>query len=161
MSRLFREQRNDVIIAHPARTHDICFAQRRHGSAPILALGRASPEQVECGAVVAGLEQVGADRLGEGGIVDLQRDIFAGLLSSATPARADLRSILVASVNPIVWRVLGIGVLGRNKCELDVEGERAQAPGEAMLGAGEGADLCHVVVLSVGGGEVVGKPANG
>ena len=46
-------------------------------------------------------------------------------------------------------------------CELDVERERAQAPGEAMFGAGEGADLCHVVVLSVGGGEVVGEPVNG
>src|SRR3972149_3032895 len=115
MSRLFRGQRNDGIIAHPARTPDICFAQRRHGSAPILALGRASPEQVECGAVVAGLEQVGTDRLGERRIVDLQRDIFAGLLSGATPGLPDPRSILVASVNPIVWRVLGTAVLGRNE----------------------------------------------
>ena len=69
---------------------------------------------MECGAVVAGLEQVGADRLRESGIVDLQRDIFAGLLAGAGPARADLRSILVAGVNAVVWRVLGIDMLGRN-----------------------------------------------
>jgi hypothetical protein len=110
---------------------------------------------------VTGLKQVGADRLRESGIVDLQRDIFAGFLSGAAPAGANLRSVLTAGMNAVVRRVLGIAVLGRNKCELDVERKRPQTPSEAMLGAGEGADLCHVVVLSAGGDEKVGGPVNG
>jgi hypothetical protein len=46
------------------------------------------------GIVVA--EQVGADRLRQGRIVDQQRDIFAGALAGAFPARADLRAGLSA-----------------------------------------------------------------
>ena len=63
---------------------------------------------MECGAIAAGLEQVGADRLREPGIIDLERDILAGLFAGAGPARADLRSVLVAGVNAVVWRVLGV-----------------------------------------------------
>ena len=129
MSRLFREQRNDVVIAHPARAHDICFAQRRHGSAPVLALRRPGPEQVECGAVAAGLEQVGAERLREGGIVDLQRDILAGFLSGAAPARARSASpgrevILLLRVCPmLVPRLVGGVFIGRS-FRLRVGGDR-------------------------------------
>src|SRR6185312_474959 len=47
-------------------------------------------------------------------------------------------------------------MIGGDYGQLDVERERAQASGEAIFGADEAADLCHVVVLSVAGGEKVG-----
>ena len=72
MSWLFREQRNGNEVAHSGRMRSACCGQQRHRSAPALASGWTRPEQMESGAVAAGLEQVGAERLCEGGIVDLQ-----------------------------------------------------------------------------------------
>jgi hypothetical protein len=79
-----------------------------------VALLRAAPVQRPCAAGVVVAEQVGADRLRQGGIVDQQRDIFARPLAGAFPAGADLRAVVIAEMNAIVGRVLGIGRLGRN-----------------------------------------------
>ena len=91
---------------------------------------------MEGGAIAAGLEQVGADRLRERGIIDLQRDIFAGLFAGAGPARADLRTVLVAGMNAVVWRVLGVAMIGGDYGQLDVERERPQSSGEAVFRCG-------------------------
>ena len=69
---------------------------------------------------VVGLEQIGADRLPEAGIVKLQRDIVARLLPVAFPARsnlrADLGAIVIAEMDAIVRRVLRVR-LGRPERE--------------------------------------------
>ena len=90
-------------------------------SAPIAALRRTVPVQHPGGLVVARLEEVGADRLRECGIVDDERDVLAGLLAGALPARADLRAVAVAEVDAIVRRILGIGGFGRNEGEVSVK----------------------------------------
>src|SRR6202030_3582255 len=90
---------------------------------------------------------MGAARLCEGGIVELQGDVVAGLLAGAFPARsnvrADLRAIVIAEMDAIVRRVLRISLVDGNQNEFSIERERADAPRDACLGALECADLCH------------------
>ena len=73
------------------------------------------------------LARIGADRLRETRIVDLQGDVFAGLLAGAGPPRAHLWSLLVAGMDTVVRGVLGVRMIGWNDGQLDVERERAQA----------------------------------
>ena len=77
------------------------------------------------------------------GIVDLQGDVIAGLFAGAFPSGADLGSVIVAVVNTIVRRILGVGVLSGDEHDLDVQRERADVAGVAVLGAREFADLRH------------------
>jgi hypothetical protein len=87
------------------------------------------------------LDQGGVDRAGEGGIVELEREVFgAGVLGRLAPARAELDAI---GGDPVVrgpLGVLGDGLDGR----LGVDVEGADRAGEdAVVAAGEGADLSH------------------
>ena len=91
--------------------------------------------------IVAGLEQVGTDRLQEGGIVNEQRDIVARFLADAFPGGVDLRSIVIAEMNAIVGRVLGVGMLGGNEHQFGIDRELMDAAGIAGFGAGESTDL--------------------
>jgi len=77
-------------------------------SVPLAALRRAVPVEAPSRLVVAGLEQVGAHRLREDGIVEEQRDILASLLAGPLPAGADLGAIFVAEMDAVVRRVLGV-----------------------------------------------------
>ena len=92
-------------------------------STPSFAFYRARPEQMERGTIASGLEQVGADRMCEGRVVDLERNIFAGFFAGAGPACSNLGPLLVAHVNTVVRRVLGVRMIGRHDGELDIEGE--------------------------------------
>ena len=91
--------------------------------------------QAPGGFVLGRLKEVRADRLGQGGIVDLQGDVIAGFFAGAFPSGADLRSVIAAVVNTIVRRILGVGVLSRDEHDLGVERERADAAGIAGFGA--------------------------
>src|SRR5690606_28836680 len=126
---------------------DSLMARAGHRSVPLAALGRTVPEQTPDGFVLGRLEQVRADRLCQGGIVDLQGDIIAGLFAGAFPSGADLRSVIVAVVNTIVRRILSVGVLGGDEHDPGVERERADVAGIAVLGAREFADLRHGSLL--------------
>src|SRR4051794_28912942 len=64
-------------------------------------------------------------------------------------------------MDAIVGSVLGIAMLCSHEHELDVEGQGPQSPCEAMLGACEGADLCHVAILSFGGRGAIGVTSAG
>src|SRR6185312_12955252 len=109
----------------------------RMRSIPLAALGRAVPVQDPRRLVVAGLEEIGADRLLQRWVIDDERDVFACLLAGAFPARADFRAVGIAQVDAKVGRVLGIGRFGRNEGEVTVEEERLNASGEAGFVAGE------------------------
>ena len=77
-----------------------------------MAARRTIPQQIECRSLVVGLEQIGADRLPEAGIVKLQGDIVASLFPGALPARsnlrADLGAIVITEIEAIVRRILGV-----------------------------------------------------
>src|SRR5690554_1952369 len=96
-----------------------------HRSVPLTTLERAAPVQVPGGLATDRLKQVGADRLREGRIVELQRDVIPGLLSRALPTRAYLRTGFVGhaveDVNAEIRRVLGIGGFGRNDDDVLVQ----------------------------------------
>src|SRR6266849_1426361 len=80
----------------------------RTASRRLMAARWTIPQQIECRSLVVGLEQIGADRLPEAGIVKLQGDIVAGLLPAAFPTRsnlrADLGAINIAEMDAIIWR---------------------------------------------------------
>src|SRR6185437_6287697 len=116
---------------------------RRMRSAPLATLRWAVPVEHPRGLVVARLEEIGADRLCECGVINEERDILAGLFAGALPARADLRAIAVAHVDAVVRRILGIGGFGRNEGEVSVEEQRLDAPGETGLVSGELTNLRH------------------
>src|SRR3546814_13786517 len=82
-----------------------------HRSVLLGAVARTRPVQRPGGLVVAVLEEIGADRLRECRIVELDRDEVAGLVAGAFPARADLRAFLPLCVNAAVRRVLGFARL--------------------------------------------------
>jgi hypothetical protein len=109
---------------------------------------RASVSPSRRGRAVAVLEEVGADRLRECGIVELDRDEIAGLVAGALPARADLRAFLAPGMNAVVRRVLGFARFCHNDGDLGVEAERADAPGIAGLQLRELSNLCHAELLS-------------
>src|SRR3546814_15612763 len=69
--------------------------------------------------------------------------MVAGLFSGAFPAGADLGSVVIAVMNTIVRGILGVGVLGGDERDLNVQRERADAAGVAVLGARKFADLRH------------------
>src|SRR5882724_3540004 len=85
----------------------------------LIATRRAIPQQIECRSLVVGLEQIGADRLPEAGIVKLQGDIVARLFPGAFPARTnfrtDLGAVNIAEMDAIVRRVLGVSLVDRNQ----------------------------------------------
>ena len=87
-----------------------------------------------------GLEQPGTQRLGEGRIVDGERQIGSGLLAGAVPRRADL---LAVEEDAVVGRVLRVRSLGGQDGDFDVEGERADAAEEAVLGQTSTVFLCR------------------
>src|SRR6266852_4968705 len=119
----------------------------RTASRRLIAARRATPQQSECHSLIVGLEQIGADRLPEAGIVKVQRNVVTGLLAVAFPARAnfwaDLSAIVIPEMNAIVRRVLRISLVDGNQNEFGIERERADAPRYACFGAIECADLCH------------------
>src|SRR5216683_8291242 len=121
-----------------------CADRARMASRRLMAARRAIPQQIECRSLVVGLEQIGADRLPEAGIVKLQGDIIARLLPAAFPARsnlrADLGAIVIAEMDAIVRRVLRISLVDRNQNEFGIERERADAPRDAGLGPFECTD---------------------
>jgi hypothetical protein len=71
----------------------------------LIAARRAIPQQIELRSLVVGLEQIGADRLPEAGIVKLQGDIVARLFPGAFPARANF------------WADLGAINIARDGCD--------------------------------------------
>ena len=103
----------------------------------LIAARRAIPQQIECRSRVIGLEQIGANRLPEAGIVKLQGDIIARLLPAAFPAcsnlRADLGAIVIAEMDAIVRRVLRISLVDRNQNQFRIERERAMRPERPVL----------------------------
>src|SRR6266851_2981221 len=124
----------------------------RIASRRLIAARRAIPLQSEYRSLVVGLEQIGADRLPEAGIVKLQGDIIARLLPAAFPACsnfwADLVAIVIPEMDAIVRRVLRISLVDGNQNEFGIERERADAPRDACLGPFECTDLCHGMSLS-------------
>src|SRR3546814_1724544 len=90
---------------------------------------RAAPVQRPGGLVVAVLEEVGADRLRQGGIVDHQRNVVAGLFADLLPARADLRAVFGPVKDAIGGRVFRVRWFGGNDGQLAVKGEIGRAPG--------------------------------
>src|SRR5713226_9761399 len=138
----------------------IGLAGRAHmASRRLIAARRTIPQQSECRSRLVGLEQIGADRLPEAGIVKLQGDIVARLFPGAFPARtnfwADLGANVIAEMDAIVRRVLRIWLVDGNQNEFGIERERAETPRDACLGALECADLSHGDVLSIEGWETV------
>src|SRR6266446_1688799 len=106
----------------------ILFAGRaRMTSRRLIAARRTIPQQSECRSLVVGLEQIGADRLPEAGIVKLQGDIVARLFPGAFPARsnfwADLGASSIAEMDAIVRRGLRISLVDRNQNEFRIERE--------------------------------------
>ena len=77
-------------------------------SIPLAALGRAVPVQHPRRLVVAGLKEIGADRLLQRRVIDDERDVFACFLAGAFPARADFRAVGIAKVDPKIGRILDI-----------------------------------------------------
>src|SRR5229473_1496531 len=124
----------------------------RMASRRLMAAGGAIPLQIECRSLIVGLEQIGADRPCEGGIIELQGDVVTGLLPGAFPAssnlRTDLGAIAIAEMDAIVRRVLRISLVDGNQNEFGIERERADASRDAGLGPFECTDLCHGMSLS-------------
>jgi hypothetical protein len=79
----------------------------RMGSVPPAVLRGTVPGQHPGGFVSTGLEEIGADRLGQGRVVDEQGDELAGLLAGALPAGADLGAGVVTEVDAVenLWRI--------------------------------------------------------
>src|SRR3546814_8905436 len=74
----------------------------------------------------------------EGRVVDLQRDIVAGLLTRALPPRTDFRPVIVgAEMDAEVRGVLGVGIVRRYEHHFGIDGKGANAPRIAALGAAE------------------------
>src|SRR5580692_4160055 len=101
-------------------------AGRAHmASRLLMAARRTTPQQIELRSLVVGLEQIGADRLPEAGIVKPQGDIIARLLPAAFPARsnfwADLTAFVIPEMDAIVRRVLRISLVDRNQNQFRVE----------------------------------------
>jgi len=96
----------------------------------LIAARRTTPQQSECHSLVVGLEQIGADRLPEAGIVQLQGDIVARLFPGAFPARSNLRANLgavnIAEMDAIVRRALRISLVDRNQNQFGIERERVR-----------------------------------
>src|SRR6185437_1503250 len=115
----------------------------RMRSISLAALGRAVPVQHPRRLVVAGLEEIGADRLMQRRVIDDERDVFACLFAGAFPARADFRAVRIAQMDTKVGRILGIGRFRRNEGEVVGEEERLNASDEAGFVAGEVTDLRH------------------
>src|SRR6266852_5777646 len=124
----------------------------RMASRRLIAARRTIPQQIECRSLVVRLEQIGADRPCEGGIVELQGDVVTGLLPGAFPAssnlRTDLGAIAIAEMDAIVRRVLRISLFDGNQNEFRIERERADAPRDACFGPLECADMCHEMSFS-------------
>src|SRR5690606_7798826 len=114
---------------------------RRIASVLPVTLLRTAPVQRPGAACVVVAEQIGADRLRQGRIVDQESDVFAGAFAGALPARADLRAIVIALMEAIVRGVLRIRGLGGDDSDFAVEREGVDAPDKAGLLTGEGADL--------------------
>jgi hypothetical protein len=76
-------------------------------------------------------------------IVDQQRNVFAGSLAGALPARANLRAFVIAVMDAVVGRVVDIGRFGRDDTDLAIDCESMDASDEAGLFAGKSADLWH------------------
>ena len=55
----------------------------------LIATWRTIPQQIECRSLIVGLEQIGTDRLSQGGAVKVQRNVVTGLLAVAFLARAN------------------------------------------------------------------------
>ncbi|MGX1102306.1 hypothetical protein AB7M47_000689 [Bradyrhizobium elkanii] len=106
-------------------------------SVPIGALGQTIPVQRPGRFVVARLEEIGADRPRKRRVVDDERNVLAGLLSGARPARADLRAVGIAEADAVVRRILGIRGFDWGEGENPLEKERLNAAGEGRLIAGE------------------------
>ena len=115
---------------------------KRTGSVLLARLWLAVPAQRPGRLVARALEQGGADRLREGGIVDAQRDVIAGAFASLVPACADLRAFAaIAAMDPPVRRLVGVARLGRNDRDTDVERRRLDDAFVAAGGAEKAADL--------------------
>ena len=82
--------------------------------------------QAPVASVLVRLEQAGADRLLEDGIVEQDRNERPGAFPGMFPARADFRSVLVAEVDAVGGRILRLGVLCWNEGQLRVEREGAE-----------------------------------
>src|SRR3546814_7836024 len=65
-----------------------------------------------------------SDRLRQGGIVDHQRNVVAGLFADLLPARADLRAVFGPVKDAIGGRVFRVRWFGGNDGQLAVKGER-------------------------------------
>src|SRR3546814_12820139 len=109
-----------------------------HRSVPLAALRRAIPVQAPGRFIVGRLEEVGADRMTEGRVVDLQRDIVTGLLTRALPPRTDFRPVIVgAEMAAEVRCALGVGIVRRYAHHFGIDGNGAAAPRVAHRGAAE------------------------
>src|SRR3546814_5101502 len=74
----------------------------------------------------------------EGRVVDLQRDIVAGLLTRALPPRTDFRPVIVgAEMDAEVRGVLGVGIVRRYEHQFGIDRKGATAPRIAPLGASD------------------------
>ncbi len=100
----------------------------------------------------------------EGRIVDLQRDVVAGLLAGALPGGTDFRAdrwpiVVGAEMDAEVRRILGVGIVSRHEHKLGVDGERADAACVAALGAAELTDQGHGFLLRFAADKVMGVPS--
>src|ERR1700746_1079112 len=91
-------------------------------------------------AVALKMEQVGADRVCEGRIIDHERNVVACPLAGALPARADLH---FAREDAIIRGVFGIARDRWDDVDLAVECERPNGTAIAIVLALEDADMCH------------------
>src|SRR3546814_176375 len=97
------------------------------------------------------------DRMTEGRVVDLQRDIVAGLLTRALPPRTDFRPVIVgAEMDAEVRGVLGVGIVRRYEHHFGIDGKGANAPRIAALGAAELTDQRHGFLLGCAVEKVMG-----
>jgi hypothetical protein len=94
------------------------------------------------------MEQVGADRVREGRIIDHERNVIACPLAGALPACADLH---IAREHAVIWGVLGVARDRRDDVDLAVERQRPDGALISIVVALEDADMCHSL-LHVGVG---------
>lgn len=110
-------------------------------SVPVFAGFRAVPVQRPGGADVIVAEEIGADRLRQGGIVEQDREVLTGLLAVALSSGSDLRAVRITGMHAIGRSVLGLAFFHRDKGTREVECQRRQLSGKARPFAGELSDL--------------------
>src|SRR6516165_2612709 len=91
-------------------------------------------------AVALEMEQVGADQVCEGRIIDHERNVIACPLAGALPARADLH---LTREHAIIRSVFGVARDRRDDVDLAVERQRSYGAVIATVLALEDADMCH------------------